>query len=82
MGVDVTEAATLAAWFDPKIVVPAIGVVLASVIVPILLHILKEKRESEKTKSWKFGQKCILNISESSKRQPRALASIMNNSQK
>ncbi|WP_421346102.1 hypothetical protein [Aeromonas veronii] len=47
MGVDVTEAATLAAWFDPKIVVPAIGVVLASVIVPILLHILKEKRARE-----------------------------------
>ncbi|MGL6277446.1 hypothetical protein ACSZME_19065 [Aeromonas dhakensis] len=47
MGVDVPEAATLAAWFDPKIVVPAIGVVLASVIVPIFLHILKEKRERE-----------------------------------
>ncbi|XAG70243.1 hypothetical protein MRM75_04385 [bacterium 19CA06SA08-2] len=47
MGIDVTEAATLAAWFDPKIVVPTIGVVLASVIVPILLHILKEKRERE-----------------------------------
>ena len=47
MAVDVTEAATLAAWLDPKIVVPAIGVVLASVIVPILLHILKVKRERE-----------------------------------
>ena len=47
MAVDVTEAATLAAWLDPKIVVPAIGVVLASVIVPILLHILKTKRERE-----------------------------------
>lgn len=47
MAVDVTEAATFAAWLDPKIVVPAIGVVLASVIVPILLHILKAKRERE-----------------------------------
>lgn len=33
------------AWIDPKIIVPAICVVLASVIVPILLHILKGKRE-------------------------------------
>ncbi len=47
MAVDVSETATLAAWLDPKIVVPAIGVVLASVIVPILLHILKVKRERE-----------------------------------
>ncbi|HEJ7890033.1 hypothetical protein ACJ8QF_03760 [Serratia sp. CY81684] len=37
----------LATWLDPKIVVPAIGVVLASVIVPILLHYLKARRERE-----------------------------------
>ncbi|SJZ39837.1 hypothetical protein CZ814_00172 [Photobacterium toruni] len=37
----------LAAWLDPKVVVPAIGVVLASVIVPILLHYLKARRERE-----------------------------------
>lgn len=43
----VLEAASLVAWLDPKIVVPAIGVVLASVIVPILLHYLKAKRERE-----------------------------------
>ena len=43
----VLEAASLVAWLDPKIVAPAIGVVLASVIVPILLHYLKAKRERE-----------------------------------
>lgn len=32
-------------WLDPKIVVPLICVVLASVIVPILLHYLKGRRE-------------------------------------
>ncbi|MTT53108.1 hypothetical protein F1529_11500 [Alcanivorax sp. VBW004] len=47
MDVEVTEATALAAWLDPKIVVPAIGVILASVIAPILLHILKAKRERE-----------------------------------
>ena len=47
MDLDVTEAMVLAAWLNPKIVVPAIGVVLASVIVPILLHILKAKKERE-----------------------------------
>lgn len=41
------EVTSLAVWLDPKIVVPAIGLVLASVIVPILLHYLKSKRERE-----------------------------------
>ncbi len=38
---------TASAWLDPKLIVPAIGVVLASVIVPILLHILKGIRERQ-----------------------------------
>jgi len=44
---EVTQAMTASAWLDPKLIVPAIGVVLASVIVPILLHILKGRRERE-----------------------------------
>ncbi|MBV1907812.1 MAG: hypothetical protein KUG78_00730 [Kangiellaceae bacterium] len=36
-------------WVDPKLIIPAVCVVLASVIVPILLHHLKGRRErSEK----------------------------------
>ena len=38
---------TIAAWLEPKIVVSAVCVVLASVIVPILLHYLKGRRERE-----------------------------------
>jgi len=44
---EVTQAMTASAWLDPKLIVPAIGVVLASVIVPILLHILKGRRERQ-----------------------------------
>lgn len=44
---EVTQALTVSAWLDPKLIVPVIGVVLASVIVPILLHILKGRRERE-----------------------------------
>lgn len=47
MAEEVTQAMTASAWLDPKLIVPAIGVVLASVIVPILLHILKGRRERE-----------------------------------
>ncbi|WP_147269527.1 hypothetical protein [Prosthecochloris sp. ZM] len=47
MAEEVTQAITASAWLDPKLIVPAIGVVLASVIVPILLHILKGRRERE-----------------------------------
>jgi len=42
-----SETVAIAAWLDPKIVVPAVCVVLASVIVPILLHYLKGRRERE-----------------------------------
>jgi hypothetical protein len=42
---EVTQAITAADWLDPKLIIPAIGVVLASVIVPILLHTLKGRRE-------------------------------------
>ena len=41
------ETVAIAAWLDPKIVVPAVCVVLAAVVVPILLHYLKGKRERE-----------------------------------
>ena len=44
---NIVETTSLAAWLAPKIVVPAIGVILASIIVPILLHYLKAKRERE-----------------------------------
>lgn len=44
---EVTQALTVSTWLDPKLIVPGIGVVLASVIVPILLHILKGRRERE-----------------------------------
>ncbi|MBL6957196.1 MAG: hypothetical protein ISR54_10350 [Chlorobium phaeobacteroides] len=47
MAEEVTQAMTASAWLDPKLIVPAIGVVLASVIVPILLHTLKGRRERE-----------------------------------
>jgi len=47
MTTDVTETLVVNAWLDPKIIIPAISVVLASVIVPILLHWLKGKRERE-----------------------------------
>jgi hypothetical protein len=40
-----SESVAIAAWLDPKIVIPAVCVVLASVIVPLLLHYLKGKRE-------------------------------------
>lgn len=32
-------------WLDPKVLAPAMGVVVASVIVPLLLHWLKGRRE-------------------------------------
>ncbi len=41
---------TNTAWLDPNIVVPAVCIVLASVIVPILIHYLKGKREREQKK--------------------------------
>ncbi|MDW7643906.1 MAG: hypothetical protein SCI25_02585 [Desulfuromonadales bacterium] len=47
MAEEVSQAMTASAWLDPKLIIPAIGVVLASVIVPILLHILKGRRERE-----------------------------------
>jgi hypothetical protein len=44
---EVTQAITASAWLDPKLIVPAAGVVLASVVVPLLLHFLKGRRERE-----------------------------------
>ena len=45
MATEVTEAIVTNIWLEPKIIIPAISVVLASAIVPILLHWLKGKRE-------------------------------------
>jgi hypothetical protein len=42
-----SESVTITSWLDPKIIVPAGCVVMASVIVPILLHFLKGRRERE-----------------------------------
>jgi hypothetical protein len=42
---EVIETVTASAWIDPKLIIPAICVVLASVIVPLLLHHLKGERE-------------------------------------
>jgi len=47
MTTEVTETVITNMWLDPKLIIPAICVLLASVIVPILLHWLKGKRERE-----------------------------------
>lgn len=47
MASEVAQTISASSWLDPKLIVPAIGVVLASVIVPLLLHYLKGKRERE-----------------------------------
>jgi hypothetical protein len=43
----ISNSVEIATWLSPKLVIPAVGVLLASVIVPILLHVLKEKREKK-----------------------------------
>ena len=43
----VVNTSELAAWFSPSLVIPAIGLLLASVVVPILLHYLKGRRDKE-----------------------------------
>lgn len=43
----IAEVISLSDWLAPEIIVPALGVVLASVIVPILLHFLKGLRERQ-----------------------------------
>lgn len=43
----ITEAISLSNWLAPQIIVPALGLILASVIVPILLHFLKGRRERQ-----------------------------------
>src|SRR6266702_220729 len=40
-----TQPADFTLWLQPQVVVPVISTVLASVIIPILLHQLKNKRE-------------------------------------
>lgn len=47
MAEEVTQEIMVSAWLDPKLIIPAVGVVLASVIVPLLLHFLKGRRERE-----------------------------------
>lgn len=45
MASDAIELVSTTTWLDPKIIVPAICVVIASVVIPLLLHVLKGKRE-------------------------------------
>lgn len=45
MSSEVVQAIVVNPWLDPKILAPAISVMIASVFVPILLHFLKAKRE-------------------------------------
>ncbi|HIE9325638.1 TPA: hypothetical protein ACXP4S_002275 [Klebsiella variicola subsp. variicola] len=45
MANDILETACNTLWLDPKLVIPAITAVLASVIVPILIHHTKARRE-------------------------------------
>lgn len=45
--IQVSDTVSELNWFDPQIIIPAVCVVLASVIVPILLHFLKGRRERE-----------------------------------
>ncbi|NOY71130.1 MAG: hypothetical protein GXP14_01940 [Gammaproteobacteria bacterium] len=40
-----TEGIVTSMWSDPKLIIPAISVLIASVIVPVLIHWLKGKRE-------------------------------------
>ncbi len=43
----VANTSELAAWFSPALVIPAIGLLLASVVVPLLLHYLKGRRDKK-----------------------------------
>lgn len=47
MTTEVTETIVTNMWLDPKLIIPAVCVIIASVIVPILLHWLKGKRERD-----------------------------------
>lgn len=44
---DIVEATCSAAWLEPKIIIPAVTAVLASVIVPVIMHISKSNREQK-----------------------------------
>jgi hypothetical protein len=43
----ISNTAQSAAWLQPSIIIPAACVILASVLVPILLHYLKGKRDNK-----------------------------------
>lgn len=43
------QASLLSTWLEPNIIVPALSVVLASVIIPLFLHYLKGKRDRKNT---------------------------------
>jgi hypothetical protein len=43
----ISTTAQSATWFQPSIIIPAICVILASALVPILLHYLKGKRDKK-----------------------------------
>ncbi|APR66590.1 hypothetical protein CN03_06355 [Thalassolituus oleivorans] len=43
----VANTSEIAAWFSPALIIPAIGLLLASVVVPLLLHYLKGRRDKK-----------------------------------
>lgn len=45
MSADVVQAVVSNPWFEPKVLAPAISVLVSAVIVPFALHFLKAKRE-------------------------------------
>ena len=45
MASEAIEIASTSAWLAPKVIVPAICVIIASVLIPLILHVLKGKRE-------------------------------------
>ncbi|MCY9843075.1 hypothetical protein [Vibrio caribbeanicus] len=45
MSVEVVQAVVSNPWLEPKVVAPAISVLVSAVIVPFALHVLKSRRE-------------------------------------
>lgn len=43
----VANTSEIAAWFSPALIIPAIGLLLASVVIPLLLHYLKGIRDKK-----------------------------------
>jgi len=45
MATEAVETISQCSWLDPKIIVPVVSVLIASVVIPLLLHWLKGRRE-------------------------------------